>query len=297
MATLRLAQRRRPGSWLAVGGLPATAVVVALAVVPALLLLSYAFMTGGAEEYDAAPPFTFGNVADVLGDDANLSLVRNTLIQGGAVAVLGIVLAVPIAYWIHFHAGRARPWVLLLFVCAFLQSYLVRLYAFRTILGERGIVNETLMRLGVIDDPASWLLFSRFSVIVALLHITLPITVLLLYVGFRPLDRRYLELSDDLGASAIGRWRFVVFPLIAPAAASAAILAFLIAALDYVTPSLLGGPGLATFAIKARSGFQELGNYPDGAAYAWAALLGCAFVAALLLMALRAAGLSRQEPA
>lgn len=297
MAAARVATRRRRRSWLVLGGLPAAGVVAALAVAPALVLLSYAFMTGGAEQYDAAPPFTLGNVGDVLSDDANLSLVRNTLIQGGAVAAIGIALGVPMAYWIHFHAGRARPWVLVLLVCAFLQSYLVRLYAFRTILGERGIVNETLLRLGIADEPASWLLFTRFSVIVALVHITLPITVLLLYVGFRPLDRRYIELSDDLGASAIGRWRYVVLPLIAPAAASAAILAFLIAALDYVTPSLLGGPGLATFAIKARSGFQELGNYPDGAAYAWAALLGCAFVGALLLLAVRVAGLNRQEPA
>jgi spermidine/putrescine transport system permease protein len=279
---------------MVLGGVPAVAVVAALVVVPAVVLLTYAFLTGTSHQYGASLPLTLDNVTRFFDAAATGNLVRNTLVQGALVAILNLLIGLPIAYWLRYHAGRAALRIVLLFAFAFLASYVVKVYAFRTILGEHGFVNDALMAVGAIDHPLSWLLFTRFSVTVALLHITLPMTVLLLYIGFRPIELRYLELGDDLGAKRAQRWRYVVLPLMAAPAASAGILAYIFAATDYVTPALLGGPGLQTTASQAYSEFQAAGNYPNGAVQALVTVGLCAMAAAVVLLTLRLAKLNRQ---
>ena len=81
-------------------------------------------------------------------------------------------------------------------------SYLVRIYAWRTILGANGIINQSLIATGIIDEPLGFLLYNWFSVTIALVHIFLPYVVLVLYAGFRPLAPALLEAAQDLGANA-----------------------------------------------------------------------------------------------
>ena len=105
--------------------------------------------------------------------------------------------------------------VLFLITATLFASYLVRIYAWRTILGENGLLNSGLERLGLIDEPLGFLLYSRFAVTVALVHIFLPYVVLVLFAGFRPIAPGLLEAAQDLGANALTRWRKVILPLIA----------------------------------------------------------------------------------
>ncbi len=94
-----------------------------------------------------------------------------------------LVVGLPIAYWLRFVAGRSRLAVLFLITASMFASYLVRIYAWRTVLGSQGLVNSALERAGLIDEPLGFLLYSRFAVVVALVHIFLPYVVLVLYAG------------------------------------------------------------------------------------------------------------------
>ena len=131
--------------------------------------------------------------------------------------------------------------MLFLITATLFASYLVRIYAWRTILGENGLLNSGLRGLGLIDDPLGFLLFNRFAVTVALVHIFLPYVVLVLYAGFRPISPALLEGAQDLGGGVVTRWRKVVLPLIAAPAVTSFLFVFILSASDYVTPQFLGG--------------------------------------------------------
>ena len=108
-------------------------------------------------------------------------------------------------------------------------------------LGRNGAINRGLEAIGIIDEPLDFLLYNRFAVTIALVHIFLPYVVLVLYAGLAPLQPSYLETAQDLGAGRLQRWRRVVLPLVAAPAVSAFLFVFVLSAADYVTPQLLGG--------------------------------------------------------
>ena len=174
-----------------------------------------------------------------------------------------------------------RTFVLFLITATLFASYLVRIYAWRSILGQSGLINSGLLRLGVIDHPLGFLLYNQFSVTVALVHIFLPYVVLVLYAGFAPLAPALLESAQDLGANALLRWRRVVLPLVAAPAVSAFLFVFVLSAGDYVTPSAdrwdeRGSPG-----GRRTVRVQAVGDFPLGAATSL--LMLAAFVALYLL--------------
>jgi spermidine/putrescine transport system permease protein len=217
------------------------------------------------------------------------------VVVGFLVAVFCLLVGIPVAYWIRYHAGRLERLVLLLVITALFASYLVRIYAWRTMLGTDGLINSGLESLGVIDHPLGFLVFSRFAVVVAIVHILLPFVILILYAGFRPIEPRYFEASEDLGAGAVQRWRRVVLPLIAVPAMSAFMLCFVLASADYVTPQFLGGPESSMVGVQIQTYFKAQGDYPLGAALAVTVLVGYLIVQGLLLLALRLLGIRRVE--
>jgi spermidine/putrescine transport system permease protein len=196
---------------------------------------------------------------------------------------------------VRYHAGRWQQLVLLLVVAAMFASYLVRIYAWRTMLGTDGVINATLEQIGIIDEPLGFLVFSRFAVVVAITHIMLPFVILVLYAGFRPLEPRIIEAAEDLGAGTAHRLRTVVLPLIAVPAATAFMLCFVIGSADYVTPQFLGGPRGSLVGVQVSNYFQAQGDYPLGAALGITVLAGYLIVQGLLLLALRIAGIRRVE--
>jgi spermidine/putrescine transport system permease protein len=199
----------------------------------------------------------------------------------------------PIAYWLRYASGRRRSIVLFLIVASFLASYLVRIYAWRSILGSNGLINSGLGELGLVDDPLDIFLYNRFAVTVALVHIYLPYVVLVLYAGLSPLQPAYLETAQDLGAGRLQRWRRVVLPLIAAPAASAFLFVFVLSASDYVTPQFLGGKTGVLLGVQVQVSFVGTGDYAFGAAIAFAMLAGFLACYFLIALGLRLAKLDR----
>jgi spermidine/putrescine transport system permease protein len=270
---------------------PAAVGLLLFFVAPLVAFGVYSFLTGGLYEVEA--PLTLENYREVAETDSNRTLARNSLVVGLLAATFSVLIALPMAYWLRYSAGRWRGLVLFLIVASFLASYLVRIYAWRSMLGRNGAINRGLESLGLIDEPLDFLLYNRFAVTVALVHIFLPYVVLVLYAGLAPLQPSYLETAQDLGAGRIQRWRRVVLPLVAAPAVSAFLFVFVLSAADYVTPQLLGGTSGVMLGVQIQVAFIGTGDFAYGAALAFAMLAGFLVCYALIALGLRLTKLDR----
>jgi spermidine/putrescine transport system permease protein len=268
--------------------LPATLGMLVFFGAPLVAFAVYSFLTAGI--FTVSGPLTLDNYHEAIQSPVVGKLAMNSFVVGVLSAAVSVAVALPIAYWLRYAAGRWRVFVLFLITATLFASYLVRIYAWRSILGGNGLLNDGLERLGLIDHPLGFLLYSRFAITVALVHIFLPYVVLVLYAGFAPMSPALLESAQDLGANALVRWRRVVLPLIAAPAASAFLFVFVLSASDYVTPQFLGATKDLMLGVQVQANFKGVGNWPLGAAQSFlmlAAFVVCYGLTALGLRLLR----------
>jgi spermidine/putrescine transport system permease protein len=254
---------------------PATAGLLVFFIAPLAAFAVYSFLTSSL--YDVQGPLTLDNYKTVFETDVNRRLARNSLMVGALAAFFSVLVALPMAYWLRYSAGRWRGIVLFLILASFLASYLVRIFAWRSMLGRNGAINRGLEGIGVIDDPLDFLLYNRFAVTIALVHIFLPYVILVLYAGLAPLQR----------------WRRVVLPLVAAPAVSAFLFVFVLSAADYVTPQLLGGTSGVMLGVQVQVAFIGTGDFAYGAAMAFAMLAGFLVFYLLIALGLRLTKLDR----
>ena len=262
--------------------LPAAIGLVLFFAAPLGTFFVYSFLSNSL--YEVSRPFTLDAYSDALTTDVNRTLAVNSLVVGFCAAAATVIVGLPVAYWLRFAAGRLQILVLFLITATLFASYLVRIFAWQSILGGNGLLNSGLRRLGIIDEPLGFLLYNRFAVTVALVHIFLPYVVLVLYAGFRPISPALIEAAQDLGANAFTRWRRVILPLVAAPAATSFLLVFVLSAADYVTPQFVGGTDGALLGVRIQAALTGVGNWPLGAALSFL-MLG-AFLLCYLLVAL-----------
>jgi spermidine/putrescine transport system permease protein len=265
--------------------LPAVVGLLLVFIAPFAVFGAYSLLT--PDLFTVSTPWTTEAYRTVVDTDVNRTLARNSLVVGVLSAAISVAVALPIAYWLRYAAGRWRLLVLFLIVGSMFASYLVRIYAWRSILGTNGLLNSGLASLGLIDEPIGFLLYSRFAVVVALVHIFLPYVVLVLYAGFSPVPASLIEAAQDLGANALQRWARVILPVIAAPAASAFLFVFVLSAADYVTPQFLGGSSGGMLGVQIQANFITTGNWSVGAATAIVMLLGFVLAFALVAVGLR----------
>jgi spermidine/putrescine transport system permease protein len=190
-------------------------------------------------------PLTLSGWRELLHGGVYLGLFWKSMKMSVVVSGVVVLLAYPLAYFLAF-SGTKRKYVLLLILIAqFLTSYLLRVLAWKVILGSQGVVNTFLAWVGLRspDDPISALLYSRFAVMLVLAYIWLPFVALPIFVSLENLDQRLLEAAGDLYAS---RWRAffaVTLPLSLPGVIAAFVFVFIPTIGEFVTPSLVGGTG------------------------------------------------------
>jgi spermidine/putrescine transport system permease protein len=272
-------------------GLPAAAGMLLFFAAPLVVFAVYSFLTSTL--FAVARPLTAENYRAALDSDLNRQLAENSFVIGLLAATITVAVALPIAYWLRYSAGRWQLPVLFLITASMFASYLVRIYAWRTILGSNGALNNGLERLGLIDEPLGFLLYNKAAVTIALVHIYLPYVVLVLFAGFGPIAGGLLEAAQDLGASAARRWRSVILPLMAAPAATAFLFVFVLSASDYVTPQFLGGTDGAMLGVQIQANFTGVGNWPLGAAISFLMLGAFVLCYALVALGLRLLRLDR----
>ena len=264
---------------------PTSLYLVAFFGIPLLILLAMSvFRTEG---FDVVPAFDLSNYAESVGDPLYRGVLFNTIAVGLVTAVITLLMAWPLAYIATFVFTRHREALFFLVLLSLFGGYLVRIYAWRTILGNEGIVNKTLVGLGLVDEPLTFLLNSRFAVTLTLANFLVPLAVLPIFSSMQNLKPDLLEASRDLGA---GRWRMhrtVTLPLTLPGLMTGFAFAFVLAAGDYVTPSLVGGTSGLMLGNLVTSQFTLAANWPFGAALAFVLMAVILLVYGIVTLVMR----------
>jgi spermidine/putrescine transport system permease protein len=193
--------------------------------------------------YPGAHPLTLHAWHDFLHSSIYLRLFWKSVKMSVIVSAIIVVLAYPLAYYLALSGTKRKYVLLLLLIAPFLTSYLLRVLAWKVILGNQGVINSFLFWTGLRspDHPVSQLLYSRFAVMLVLGYIWLPFVALPIFVSLESLDRRLLEAASDLGASRLQAFRRVTLPLSLPGVVAAFLFVFIPTLGEFVTPSLVGG--------------------------------------------------------
>ena len=183
-----------------------------------------------------------------------------------SVTLCAILLAYPLAYYLAFHAGARKELLYQLVVVPLWVSYLVRGYAWKTILGSDGVLNGFLQYLHLTREPVAYFLYSPFAVVLMLTHIYTPFVFLPIYAVLEHVPRPLLEASQDLGASSRQTFWRVILPLSMPGLLAGATFAFVLSLGDFLAPLLVGGPSGTMIANVVESLFGAAFDWPLGAA-------------------------------
>jgi spermidine/putrescine transport system permease protein len=206
-------------------------------------------------------------------------LLRSARIAGG-VTLLALFLGYPLAYYVSFYARRKQLLYQLVIIPLWV-SYLVRAYAWKTILGSDGVLNTSLQYLHITHQPVGFLLYSPFAVVLTLTHIYTPFAFLPIYAALEHIPRNLVEASQDLGASRFQTfWRTIV-PLSIPGVLAGATFAFVLSLGDFLAPLLLGGPSGVMISNVVVTLFGAAYDWPLGAAISVCMML---LVLSLLLL-------------
>src|SRR5882724_212816 len=209
--------------------------------VPIGIVAAYSF---DVYSLDPGPhSFTLTAWRDFLHSSVYLRLFWKSVRMSLTVSAIVVVLAYPLAYYLALSGTKRKYILLLLLIAPFLTSYLLRVLAWKVILGDEGVVNSFLFWTGLRAEgnPISQLLYSRFAVMLVLGYIWLPFVALPIFVSLESLDRRLLEAASDLGATRLQAFRRVTLPLSAPGIVAAFLFVFIPTLGEFVTPSLVGG--------------------------------------------------------
>ena len=189
----------------------------------------------------------------------------NSMRYAFTTTVLSIVIGYPIGYWISRYGGRRKVLLLILMMLPFWTSYLIRTYAWMIILRDNGVLNSILQSLGLTGDPIPFL-NTDFSVILGMTYGFLPFAILPIYVSIDRLDENLVQAARDLYASGRQAFLHVTLPLTMPGIIAAALLTFIPAIGDFVTPDLLGGAQTNTIAKVVQVIFTSGRDWPYGSA-------------------------------
>jgi spermidine/putrescine transport system permease protein len=267
---------------------PLVAVLVATIVVPAGTYFAYSFFN--FELLEAKPAFNLDHYSAVLSDHTYRDLAWNTLQIAVPATVIAVAAGFLLAYFIALREGRTRTILIALVVAAMLASYLARIYAWRTLLGEEGILSSVIREFGGSGAPG-FLLFTRVSVIIGQVNFLLPFTTLVLFAGLSGIEHRLRAAGRDLGARPATVFMRITLPLVGPALLAATTFTFFLSAGDYLTPLLLGGPEGATFGTAISDQLRLTGNIPLGAALSFVMVAAFAIVYAAVRLTMRSLGL------
>jgi putative spermidine/putrescine transport system permease protein len=196
-----------------------------------------------------------------------LEIFGRTILLGAIVTTMTLIVGYPLAYFLARTKSRWRSWLTILVVFPLLLNLVVRTFGWIALLANRGLINETLSAVGLIEGPLR-LMFNFTGLLIGLTHIFLPFMVLLLVSAIQTIDRSVEEAARVLGASWSETFLKVTLPLSTPGILSGSILVFVLTISALVTPRLLGGPTYKVMSTLIYEQFMSLLNWPRGSAMA-----------------------------
>ena len=250
---------RRP--WLLLA--PVLSLLILLLVVPIAIMMVftfYTFVSAGVEK----PILTLANWQEFLTDPYYHGFLWKTVRVATITALICAVMGYPAAYFIAMSRFRHKWLLLLLLIVPFWISFTIRTFSWIHILGEQGVINVTLIDLGLIDQPIR-MLYTEGAVIMGMVHFLLPYMVLNVYVSLEGIDRNLIAAARTLGCTGWQAFKEVSLPLSLPGLMAGLLLCFVLAAGSYVTPQILGSTRDALFGNLVFDTIMSELNWPLGA--------------------------------
>ena len=260
-------------------------------VLPLILVVAISFRSEtGPINFENPWQLSLVQYQNIWETPAYLRLLGISILMALAVAAVATILAYPIAYFLTFRARQRATVYLVLLLIPFATSYLLRVMAWRLMLGEHGAINSFLQFLGVIREPLDLLLYSRAAVVITLIYVWIPFAALPIYASLQRIDRGHLEAAADLGAGPWTRFWRVTIPLGLPGTLAAFFMVFIPTVGEYVTPTLIGGTEGIMYGNLIQQFFSSSANWAQGSALAVVMLV---ITAILVIVGLRAVDLRR----
>lgn len=253
---------------------------------PLALLLLYSFYR--VDFVTIVPDLNLKNYARVLGSETYLKLIAKAIGHGLVVAFCTAVLAYPLSFFIAMRVKVLKAALLTALLIPLYTGDLVRIFAWRVVLGAEGILNALLMWTGLTHEPIMAFLFNTGASLLVLTYNYLPFMVLAVWIALELVDRQLLEAAADLGAGRFRTFRHVLFPLTLPGVLVGGLMVFALVVGDYLTPQLIGGSSGVTVISAIHDLFGSAFDWPLGGAIAWV-LMGILvlFVTAVATVMLR----------
>jgi spermidine/putrescine transport system permease protein len=239
--------------------------VTVFLLVPYAILFCYSFWSVSPQQ-TIVHNWNLQNYAQLVRNPIYVSVLFRSMRIAGAVTVFALLLGYPLAYYLSFHAAKRKELLYQLVIIPLWASYLVRGYAWKTILGSDGVLNGLLQYLHITRHPVEFFLYSPFAVVLTLTHIYTPFTFLPIYASLEHVPRNLVEASHDLGASPWSTFRRVILPLSLPGVLAGATFAFVLTLGDFLAPLLVGGASGIMISNIVVSLFGAAYNWPLGAA-------------------------------
>ncbi len=255
---------------------------------PMVILFVMSFWKSGFMSLE--PAFTLENYRAFLSNPIHRRILVNTFVVVTGVMALMVVVGYPIAYFLARMVHKYDALIIYLLIIPVEINYLIRIYAWKIVLGRSGIINAFLMSLGIIEEPLKFLLYSRTAVMIVLLHEWLPYVVIPVYVALKGIPPEIVEAARDLGA---GRWavfRHIYLPLSLPGLFASFVLVYIPMLGEFAIPSIVGGPSGYMLGNVIESQFLAAGNWGLGSAIGFILLFVTLVLVALVI---KVAGLEK----
>jgi spermidine/putrescine transport system permease protein len=261
--------------WLLVS--PPALYALLLLAAPLATVLIYSVLTGGRGT--VGMPLTVENYVEIAQKPIYGAILLRSLFVSLLVTFVTVLLAYPVAYFVSFHvkSDRKSLWLFLITI-PFWTSYIIRVSLWFVILGYGGIIDQTLMSLGIIDKELNIASYGMVSIIIVLAHAYAPFAVLPIFVSLEKVDRSLLEAGQDLGESRWVTFLRVTLPLSIPGVIAAVLIVFIPTVGDYVTPELVGDGKVPLIANLIETQLLKLRNFAQGSALAVVSMVMVAIV-------------------
>ncbi len=243
---------------------PAFCLMIATVLIPliSVVIISSWSVSG----YEIIKVSSFSNYIQMIREPMYRVLILRSLSVATVATLITVMLCYPVAYYVAFHVRRHKSIWLVAMILPFWTSYLLRIFAWKVILGYEGLLNNALLGLGLVDEPVTALLYSKTAVTFVLAHSWAAFVVLPIYLSLEKIDRSLLESAADLGDGPLRRFWRITLPLSLPGILAAFFMMFVPTLCDYITPAMVGGPDAMMIGNLIQALEGPMHNHPGGAA-------------------------------
>jgi spermidine/putrescine transport system permease protein len=250
---------------------PVTAWLVLFSLIPLGVMAVYSFQGSTTGAVDGI--FTLSNYERFLSNSSFQTVLWRSALIALATALFSVVMAYPLAYYLTFHAGRSGVTMLTLLIAPAWTSELLRILAWKLMLGSNGGINYLFTLAGLIPEGSPLIQFGPATVIITLVYTWIPFAAMPIYASLGRIERSLLEASADLGENPVRSFLRVTLPLSLPGVVASFFYVFVPSLGEWVTPSMVGGTTGIMFGNLIQDQFARALNWPLGAAFSLVMLL------------------------